>query len=574
MSEIDNTPSPKALMRKIARESGARKQAEQLLEQKSRELFDSNKQLELAIQQLEKSSAENLIKLDFQQNIDKLLIYFGRVFLNTNIDDHLLTRFISRLQENRLITGAKLTVNPNLGLELHHRFYGGEKFHTPSISQLNPQWQDGELFLPLIINDEQIGTLTVEVSTEFIEAEFVEGSLKLVSDILSSALNRQHVIYRNIESRKMAEKSERSTRDFLAMINHELRTPLNGLLGSSELLKESPLNSEQQLLLNNISQSGELLRAIINDLLDYSKINSGVFELIMGNFKLNALLQTIDSIFQSKAKEKGIQLIIINHCPQAMILQGDLERLTQIMVNLIGNAVKFTDKGSVTISLSWESERLNFAVKDTGIGISKEAQTKLFRPFTQVDRSSSRNYEGTGLGLAICLQLVQLMEGEISLTSKVDQGSEFFGSIPIKKGVLEETDLQIANPLQPITFEHLSLLVVEDVKMNQIVIKRMLGKLGITPDLAINGVEAISYCENNTYDLILMDCRMPEMDGFEATSTLRSQDFSKPIIALTAGTTLPEREQCIESGMDDILTKPYNIEDLRAMLTKWGSTHQ
>lgn len=253
--------------------------------------------------------------------------------------------------------------------------------------------------------------MSVEVSNENYELEFFQRSFQLVADLLCGAVNRQIIIDTNIESRKKAEKSERATRDFVAMINHELRTPLNGLLGSSELLQQTTLDSHQLELVNNLSQSGEFLRVIINDLLDFSKINAGMFELIPSNFAFAHLLSSLTSIFEPKATEKSLKFSIL--CSQSLpkAFEGDLERITQILVNLIGNAIKFTDSGSVTVRFDWSKGTLNFEVEDTGIGISQKAQEKLFQPFTQEDRSSKRNFEGTGLGLAICHQLVELMGG-------------------------------------------------------------------------------------------------------------------------------------------------------------------
>jgi CheY-like chemotaxis protein/anti-sigma regulatory factor (Ser/Thr protein kinase) len=250
--------------------------------------------------------------------------------------------------------------------------------------------------------------------------------------------------------------------------------------------------------------------------------------------------------------------------------KGDLERITQILVNLIGNAIKFTDSGAITVRFDWSKHTLNFEVEDTGIGISEQAQKKLFQPFTQADRSSKRNFEGTGLGLAICHQLIELMGGSLSLRSELDKGTRFFGHIPLEVLSAEEarpkTEQDNTTNVLP---ENLSILVVEDIKMNQLIINQMLNKLGITPDIKENGVEALEAIERKEYHLVFMDCRMPVMDGFEATAKMRAAGFEGPILALTASTTLAERELCIESGMNDILTKPYRAEEISNALSKW-----
>ncbi|WP_322804085.1 ATP-binding protein [Vibrio alfacsensis] len=557
-----------ALLRKIEREIASRKQAEALLEQKSLALFEANQKLELAVTQLEKSSAENLIKLEFQQQVDALLIHFGRVFLRKNLDDIILDNFTQKLTENTLIEQCRLVVLQHHDLGLANQQYGQL---NANVDLKDGEWLNGELQLPLTIHNERYGSLRILVRNQDIDQAFIKRSIVLVTELLCGAISRQHTIYRNIESRKIAEQSERSTRDFLAMINHELRTPLNGLLGTSELLSETALNHQQTMLVNNLSQSGELLRTIINDLLDFSKINSGMFELIPSQFEVKSLVSTLESIFEHKAQEKGLLFDISakDNLPNA--IDGDLERITQVFVNLIGNAIKFTDKGSVLVTLDWENEQLSFSVQDTGIGINENSQEKLFQPFTQVDRSSKRAYEGTGLGLAICQQLIQLMGGQLSLQSQEGIGTQFYGTIPLKS-VGEDCLHLIDTPKKMIHISsELAILVVDDILLNQVIIKEMLNKLGIVADIAANGIEALTSAEKRNYDLIFMDCRMPEMDGFEATVALRDLKFNNPIIALTAGTTLEERKKCIECGMNDILTKPYTSEDLKSVLLKWTS---
>ncbi|CAM3038641.1 ATP-binding protein [Vibrio rarus] len=556
------------LQRKLTREVASRKQAETLLEQKSLELFESKQKLELAVAQLEKSSAQDILKLEFQQQIDALLIYFGRAFLDHHLDDIILSNFVAKVCESTLIRACYLKLNAELMLGLKKPFYGSEINVDPNSLKL--QWHGSQLDIPLIVNREKIGLLSLKIQDTEQDNQFIEQPLRLVADLLCRAVNRQQIIYRNIESRKKAEHSERATRDFLAMINHELRTPLNGLLGSSELLQDTLLDTHQQQLVQNLIQSGEFLRVIINDLLDYSKINADMFTLLPRKFEIKSLINTLSSIFTSKAQEKSLSfdIKISDNVPCAV--EGDMERITQIFVNLIGNAVKFTDQGSVTLTLDWQDKQLHFQVKDTGIGISDTAQSKLFQPFTQVDRSSKRNVEGTGLGLAICNQLIQLMGGSINLCSAVNVGTTFTGRIPLRKvRALPSAAKDPAKQINKLLPQNLSMLVVDDIRMNQIIINEMLTKLNIKPDIANNGLEAVTAVQNKRYDMILMDCRMPEMDGFEATKKIRSLSMDMPIIALTASTTLSERELCFKSGMNDVLTKPYRSADIQNMLVKW-----
>ncbi|WP_264877645.1 ATP-binding protein [Vibrio agarivorans] len=555
------------MMRKLAREIASRKQAEQLLEQKSLELFQANQKLEVAVAQLEKSSAENIVKLEFQQQIDSLLIYFGQAFLNHHLDDILIGNLVKRIIETPLVDTCHVKLDEDLLLNLQKSDYGSIEL-AKVFSKTH--WDDQVLHIALIANRKNIGTLSIKVVNENYELDFFQRSFQLIADLLSGAVNRQLIIDTNIESRKKAEKSEQATRDFVAMINHELRTPLNGLLGSSELLQQTPLDNQQTELVNNLSQSGEFLRVIINDLLDFSKINAGMFELIPSNFEFKTLSNTLTSIFEPKATEKSLNFTILVSESMPSAFKGDLERITQILVNLIGNAIKFTDSGAITVRFDWSKHILNFEVEDTGIGISEQAQKKLFQPFTQADRSSKRNFEGTGLGLAICHQLIELMGGSLSLRSELDKGTRFFGHIPLEVLSAEEarpkTEQDNTTNILP---ENLSILVVEDIKMNQLIINQMLNKLCITPDIKENGVEALEAIESKEYHLVFMDCRMPVMDGFEATAKMRAAGFEGPILALTASTTLAERELCIESGMNDILTKPYRAEEISNALSKW-----
>lgn len=565
--ENNDQIASRAMMRKLAREIASRKQAEQLLEQKSLELFQANQKLEVAVAQLEKSSAENIVKLEFQQQIDSLLIYFGQAFLNHHLDDILIGNLVKRIIETPLVDTCHVKLDDNILLNLQKSDYGNNEL-VKVFSETH--WDNQVLHMALIANRKNIGTLSIKVVNENYELDFFQRSFQLIADLLSGAVNRQLIIDTNIESRKKAEKSEQATRDFVAMINHELRTPLNGLLGSSELLQQTPLDNQQTELVNNLSQSGEFLRVIINDLLDFSKINAGMFELIPSNFEFKTLSNTLTSIFEPKATEKSLNFTILISESMPCAFKGDLERITQILVNLIGNAIKFTDSGAITVRFDWSKHTLNFEVEDTGIGISEQAQKKLFQPFTQADRSSKRNFEGTGLGLAICHQLIELMGGSLSLRSELDKGTRFFGHIPLEVLSAEEarpkTEQDNTTNVLP---ENLSILVVEDIKMNQLIINQMLNKLGITPDIKENGVEALEAIESKEYHLVFMDCRMPVMDGFEATAKMRAAGFEGPILALTASTTLAERELCIESGMNDILTKPYRAEEISNALSKW-----
>lgn len=560
-----------ALEKKLKRQIAARKAAEALLEQKSLELFEANQQLELALRQLEKRSNANIRRIEFQEQIDNLLIDFGRAFLRNDLDDIMLSELTTNVTNSYLIESSRLILPPKLIPQLLTYDYGDETVGELDQNIQEPQWQGDLLTVPLEVEKVIVGALIVKVRLLDQDYEFIESQLLLVTDLICSALSHQLAINRNIESRQRAEESERATRDFVAMINHELRTPLNGLLGSAELISDTELNCSQREIVNNLSQSGEFLRTIINDLLDYSKINAGMLELIPKKFALHDLRNTIESIFINRAIEKQLKFKITIAPDVPTHFNGDLERITQLFVNLIGNAIKFTEHGHVKVDIKWENNQFVFSVEDTGVGIAESAHKTLFEPFTQADNSSSRNYEGTGLGLAICRKLVVLMNGDIGVTSVFGSGTTFTISVP-----LQVIDVPVENDCVAKSFESevelslLKVLVVDDIKMNQIIIQQMLRKYEIEPTIAGNGVEGLELASDNEYDIVFMDCRMPVMDGFEATQKLRERGYTKSIVALTAGTTLEERERCIKSGMDDILSKPYTSNDLKDMLNKWG----
>ncbi|MBE8555217.1 ATP-binding protein [Vibrio cyclitrophicus] len=560
-----------ALEKKLKRQVAARKAAEALLEQKSLELFEANQQLELALRQLEKRSNANIRRIEFQEQIDNLLIDFGRAFLRNDLDDIMLSELTTNVTNSYLIEASRLILPPKLIPQLLTYDYGDETVGGLDQEIQEPQWQGNLLTVPLEVEKVIVGALIVKVRLLDQDYEFIESQLLLVTDLICSALTHQLAINRNIESRKRAEESERATRDFVAMINHELRTPLNGLLGSAELISDTDLTFSQREIVNNLSQSGEFLRTIINDLLDYSKINAGMLELIPKTFALDDLRNTIHSIFTNRAIEKQLEFNISVSSNVPTHFNGDLERITQLFVNLIGNAIKFTEEGHVNVGIEWNNSQFVFSVEDTGVGIAESAHKTLFEPFTQADNSSSRNYEGTGLGLAICRKLVALMNGHISVSSVVEVGTTFTISIPLKVIDISREDERVAKNVESnVELSLLKVLVVDDIKMNQIIIQQMLRKHDIEPVIASNGVEGFELASNNDYDIVFMDCRMPVMDGFEATEKLREKGYAKSIVALTAGTTLEERERCIQCGMDDILSKPYTANDLTEMLKKWG----
>ncbi|YCO04861.1 ATP-binding protein [Vibrio sp. VNB-15] len=558
-----------SLERKLKREVASRKAAELLLEQKSLELYESHQQLSVALKKLEMKSEKDLRKFEFEEQIDATLIKFGRTFLSSTFDETMIASFLEQLTSNSVVSGAYLCLKTERVNSLRrHQFGHLDLAHDAPIAN-KPRWEGGALYLPITIDSHILGELIFAVALDQVDREFISKQMVLVSDLVHGVISRHLSLEREVELRKRAEASEKATKEFVAMINHELRTPLNGVLGSADLLSKTRLGDEQQQYLSNLTHSGDLLRVIINDLLDFSKMNAGMMEIIDKVFAWKELEDALTGVFAAKAAEKRIHFSIDKKLGIPEFLVGDFERITQILVNLIGNAIKFTHLGGVILRVEWSDGFAHFEIEDTGIGIPLEAQQALFDPFVQADRSTKRSFEGSGLGLAICKNLVDLMKGEISFVSKPRKGTTFRVSVPLKRGEAPANVARSVSTGHQIELAGRSILVVDDIRMNQVIVTQMLKKLDITPDLKNNGLEALDAVKNKDYELIFMDCRMPEMDGYEATVHLREDGFNNPIIALTAGTTLEERKKCIESGMDDILTKPYTAADIEQIMCKW-----
>ncbi len=373
-----------------------------------------------------------------------------------------------------------------------------------------------------------------------------------------------------IAAQQLAEQASKSKSQFLAMMSHELRTPLNAVLGLIDILRDE--SSPYQLdLLEQMENSAELLLVIINDVLDLTRVESGHFKLQCHYVNLNHKLINALEYHRQIAEVKNVNFYVdVSLCPKTEYWV-DSVRLTQILFNVVGNAVKFTEKGMVTVSLKDSKGHLCIEVSDTGIGIESEKVEQLFSPFIQADSSHTRNYGGTGLGLTITKHLVELMEGNISVESSLTVGSTFKITIPLKRHVIPELS---SNEPSETEAEHdrviHNILVVEDTKTNQMVIQLMLSRLGYNVTLADNGKEAVELVKSdNDFDLIFMDISMPVMDGIEATKCLRKKLISIPILALTAHTMESDREECLSAGMNDIVLKPMRINDISKVIEKY-----
>jgi signal transduction histidine kinase/DNA-binding response OmpR family regulator len=378
--------------------------------------------------------------------------------------------------------------------------------------------------------------------------------------------------YHDLEqARQEAETANDSKSRFLASMSHEIRTPMNAVLGILAILKESQLKPNQQSLVDTATDSSELLLSIINDILDFSRMEANTFYLNNSTFNLHECLQHSLHSFQPQANKKQLQLTLSlpNNVPK--YVSGDVNRLRQIMLNLIGNSLKFTDTGFILVAVDVQpiNDRLQLSctVKDSGIGIKAEQLDCLFEEFTMADNSFSRSHEGSGLGLAITKRLVNMMDGDVSVKSEYKKGSEFTFQIMVDLSTTEEIDIiqTRKQSLQTLTSKNTKkqaqLLVVEDNHANQIVIKNTLHYAGYEIDIASNGKEAILMNQEKSYDLIFMDISMPGMDGMIATKNIRTlskKHQELPIIALTAHALSGDKERFIEAGMTDYLSKPFN----------------
>ncbi|MFN7938174.1 MAG: response regulator [Bryobacteraceae bacterium] len=376
-------------------------------------------------------------------------------------------------------------------------------------------------------------------------------------------------------ARHEAEAAARAKSDFLANMSHEIRTPLNGVLGLSSLLEEKDVAGESLSLVRLIRASGETLAKILDDVLDYSKIESGKLELEQAPFSLRESLQWGVDLFRSKAAEKHLPLTLDVSSEVPDRLTGDATRIRQVLANLVSNAIKFTEEGGVTISASLAPEappaglhRVRVSVRDTGIGIPQEKANRLFHAFSQVDPSTNRRFGGTGLGLAICKRLVEMMNGAISVESWPGEGSLFSFHFLAAPAAPESFRRPASNDA---ALARLHILLAEDNRINQVVAERMLEKLGCHADLVSDGGAAVEKARLQHYDLVLLDVQMPGVDGLEAARRIRASEAAHiPIVALTATATVEDREACFQAGMDGYLSKPLTLNALRDALHRWA----
>ena len=383
---------------------------------------------------------------------------------------------------------------------------------------------------------------------------------------------------------RAADSANQAKSDFLANMSHEIRTPMNAILSVAQLLDLSDLNDQQRGLLETLKSNGDRLLTLIDDILDLSKIEAQELKLNEGRFALETLIQNLLASFSIQTRSKGLELTLdrAEDLPQWYI--GDDFRLQQVLGNLINNAIKFTQRGHIKLRIVPEVEIqassssdmiLRFAIEDTGIGIFPEQQEQLFQPFTQADTSTTRRYGGTGLGLTISRRIVELMGGEIGLESVPGQGSTFWFYVPLKiapeneDSYAAEVSMPTSNTDSVNSLQEVRILVVEDYPDNRDLILFMLETLGYKADSVTNGREAVDRLSESEYDIVLMDCQMPELDGYQATKIIRQQERNTTIVGLTAHAMQGDRQKCLDAGMNDYLTKPINMNDLEVTIQKW-----
>lgn len=497
---------------------------------------------------------------------------------------HDLFSFSQALVCTHSMDGRLLTVNPAICKVM---LYNEEELVGKKISDFMPvkrRNKFNDVYLPSIKNEKKAqGVLSIisksgakvyllvenyKVEEEGTEPYIIGFSLDITERVTSER--------KLVELNRVSKHAARAKETFLANVSHEIRTPMNGILGVAALLAKTCLNDQQQNLLRLIQDSANNLLVVVNDVLDLEKIVAGKLQLEKLPFKIVDKITTIVQSFIYRAEEKGLGIIYQNAIPANTVVVGDPFRLSQVLNNVLNNALKFTNKGNITIttgtkSRTDESVTVAFSVKDTGIGIKEHIVQQIFEPYVQAEAATSRKYGGTGLGLAICKNLIELQGGTLSVQSIENIGSVFSFSIPY----MFSEEMPYSDPTEKMNYSILGnrkVLVAEDVELNQFIVKHMLESWGLEVSIASDGTEALHLLQNNCFDLVLMDIQMPDMDGMAATRLIRAMnDPAKaaiPIIALTANALKSDSEKYLAAGMNDYISKPFREAKLFQVISR------
>lgn len=572
-TNVEQEKQIQRLEKRLLREKSARQQAETLLEEKSRELYELNQHLAENARLLEATVVNAndgvvITNADLENGPEIIYVNDAITEISGYMADELIgkTPHIFQGENTDRETLDVLKANLKAG-----KSFKGELLNYTKNGEL--YWLDISI-MPIVDAQGEITHFTA-IERDITERKAVENQMQAYAKTLERMREEA------VEAQERAEASNRAKSEFLANMSHELRTPMNGIIGMTELLLDSALDNEQRENAETLRGSGESLLSILNDILDISKIEAGELSLEKVPFDMAITIQQVMQLYFPITTEKGIDLCAQNIDQLPDVVMGDPGRIQQVLSNLVSNAIKFTEKGSITIGIETrfkgQNPEIYFTVKDTGIGIAEDKLNDIFEKFTQADTSVTRKFGGTGLGLAITQQLVGLMNGEIGVHSCLGNGSTFWFTAPL---IVAAEDTQAVNIFEETRSQDqikppsdIKILSVDDHPVNQIFICKVLKKLGFSNvDLAQNGKEALEHIDSKAYDIVLMDCQMPEIDGYQATQIIREKEqgtaMHLPIIALTANAMVGDREKCLKAGMDDYLSKPIKPDQLMRLITK------
>lgn len=566
------------------------------------------------INEIEAIRSERMRKLN-QDLLLELTFALATLLVGVAVPVMVSKHIASMVEQNLNLLGDRLSSGGREGSALMHQMFDFVEFKGVADTmrhalrergETEQRWKRAEKELVGMNNDltNQAQELSQGRKVAFSMMEDAEMAQRELEDV-NKRLNL--VIEEAQASAQEADFANRAKSDFLATMSHEIRTPLNGVIGFIDMLAETDLNEEQLDYVNTVRSSGKTLMALINDVLDFSKIESGHLNLEVRTFNLVTMLRELVGLFFNEASQQGIALTVEIGEDVSRMINGDETRIRQILSNLLANAVKFTEKGEVRLIVTRDSipdesgvYSLEFEVRDTGIGINPQQLRKLFRPFSQGDSSTTRKYGGTGLGLVICKRLAEAMGGKVWATSRVGKGSNFYtriqvkvadlkdnvtpGHIPLNQQQTVEPEARKPRPPEPRPQKPgdqlpLKIAIAEDNHANQRVLMMMLRRLGWEADFKENGAELIEHLKENDCDLIFMDLQMPVMDGLEATAQIRqgaAGDAMKDvkIIALTANALSSDEARCLDCGMDAYLSKPLKIDLLKQRIIELFTTSE